>query len=52
MNAEERLEKVIAKIELAKEKHGNKLPELDNLEFIVELLSIANQRFKELGEKA
>jgi len=51
MNAEERLEVVKAKIELAKQKNGNEIPELDKLEFVAELMSIVNQRLEEMRQE-
>ncbi len=51
MNAEERLEVVKAKIELAKQKNGNEIPELDKLEFVAELMSIVNQRLEEMKQE-
>ena len=51
MNAEERLEVVKAKIELAKPKNGNEIPELDKLEFVAELMSIVNQRLEEMRKE-
>ena len=51
MNAEERLEVVKAKIELAKQQHGNEIPELDKLEFVAELMSIVNQRLEEMRQE-
>lgn len=50
MNAEERLEQTIAKMELAvRDKNGN-LTETERMEYVAELLSIAEQRLEELGE--
>lgn len=51
MNAEERLEVVKAKIELAKQKNGNEIPELDKLEFVAELMSIVEQRLEEMRQE-
>jgi hypothetical protein len=50
MNAEERLEKVLAKLKSDLQDKNNNLTETERLEYVAELMSIVNQRLEELGE--
>jgi hypothetical protein len=50
MNAEERLEKVLAKLKSDLHDKNNTLTDAERLEYVKELVSIANQRLEELGE--
>lgn len=49
MNAEQRLEAVIKQIEKVKAE-GRGITEIEKMEFTAELLSVAEQRLRELGE--
>ena len=50
MNAEERLEVVLAKLKSDLHDKNNTLTDAERLEYVKELVSIANQRLEELGE--
>jgi|TARA_R110000822_G_scaffold77095_4_gene185147 sensor histidine kinase YesM len=50
MNAEEKLEKVLAKLKADLQDRNNTLTDAERLEYVKELVSIEKQRRKELGE--